>query len=81
MTCSKVCERKIATKTNKKKLLEKYGVLNVFQRKDVKQKLANKSEQTYKKIRKTKADRYGDPFYNNANKAAKSKIKKYGLFS
>lgn len=77
-TCSKKCARKAAMMSTEKTFLEKYGVKNAFQTSIAKEKIESKKEQTYEKIRKTKADRYGDPFYNNANKAAKSKIKKYG---
>lgn len=48
--------------------LEKYGVQNAYQRKDI-----------IKKIKDTKKCRYGDEHYNNQEKSKKTCLEKYGV--
>lgn len=61
-----------------KTLLESYGARNAFCIKAVKDKLEKDRSKIDAKRRQTKAERFGDPTYNNAKAAAATKISKYG---
>ena len=60
--------RKCSNETYKKTMLEKYGVENGFQLKEIKEKSNN-----------TKLELYGDKNYNNREKSIETCITKYGV--
>lgn len=59
---------KCKTATYKKTMLEKYGVENVFQLKEIKEK-----------AKETKNEKYEDKNYNNRSKASETCLEKYGV--
>lgn len=82
------------TYNNRKKaantVRDRYGVDNVFQSDDIKEKIKGSITEHYgsyhnawveimKATKKTKQDRYGDPYYNNRARAAQTSIEKYGV--
>lgn len=63
-----------------KTCLERYGVINVFQSKEVLDKLSEDrhSGKLAKKAAETKLNRYGDAHYNNMDKNRQTKLERYG---
>lgn len=79
---TKETDSRIAKAELKKKqtVLQKYGVSNVFQSKEVIDKLSEDrhSGKLAQKAAETKEARYGDPHYNNMSKTKQTKLKNYG---
>ena len=71
---------KNAEETKKQTNLKKYGVENVFQSKEVLDKLSDDrhSGELARRSMATKKDRYGDEHYNNMEKTKNTKQDKYG---
>lgn len=61
------CSRKCAQNKSQRRLVEKYGVENIFQ-----------LENTKEKIKKTKKEKYGDENYQNHEKRKITCLEKYG---
>lgn len=67
--------------------IDKYGVSNPWQQKQVREKIKNKygdenpfnTQICQQKVLKTKIKRYGNPYYNNVEKIAKTNLKRYGV--
>jgi len=68
MCCSKECREKYRLIERSKTNMEKYGVRNVYQREDIKEK-----------CRKTKLEKYGDENFTNMEKAKETCLKNYGV--
>lgn len=64
----------------KQTVFKKYGVYNVSQIKEVREKIhiSHSSEEWKEKCKKIKLERYGNPNYNNIDKNLKTKELKYG---
>lgn len=75
---SKQLIKECREKTN----IEKYGVSNPSKNIDIKNKIGlsnkSKSEETVKKIKQTKFERYGNENYNNMKKNQQTKIQNHG---
>ena len=78
---------KIVQEKTKQTCLEKYGVENISQCSEVKEKISNKLQNrsieekiiTREKTKQTLLIKYGNENYNNRNKAKQSMIDKYGV--
>jgi len=77
-TCGITCERIVASATNKETCLAKYGVTNVFASKAVREDLNGRKDEIYKKREENARKNHGCKVWNNAEKAMKTKIEKYG---
>ena len=67
-TCSLECGNKFRHINKQKSIKQIYGVDNVFQNKNIKQK-----------IKQIKFKRYGDEYYNNNEKTVQTCMEKYGV--
>lgn len=65
--CSKKCSKKYNTIRTKEEIIKKYGVENVFQSIEIKDK-----------IKKIKKDKYGNEYFLNLEKAKQTSLKKHG---
>ena len=65
--CSKKCEKEYNYIRTKEEIIKKYGVTNVFQNEEIKQK-----------IKKIKKEKYGNEYFLNREKAKKTSLKNNG---
>jgi hypothetical protein len=66
-TCSRECTKTHMFAKQKETLLKNYGIINIFQKEEIKQK-----------IKETKLKKYGNENFNNSIKNKQTKLKKYG---
>ena len=76
---NKLAEKNKTQSTN----LSKYGVTNVFQIPNIREKAIKSSKENsneiHKKMKQTCLKRYGDENYNNSEKMKTTRLKKYGV--
>jgi hypothetical protein len=85
-TCSLKCSNEMRNQKIKQTCLEKYGVENPQQVKEISERTRNTFKQTYvenckeiqEKSRQTRFERYGDENFRNVEKAKETKLKLYG---
>lgn len=78
--CCRDCQYKSEATQDKIRstCMDRYGVVSVFQRRDVKDKIASKQDEMIRKRGQTKFARFGNSGFNNAEKAKKTRVEKYG---